>query len=359
MALFFSIVWLAIAIGLIARALRQNGAFRQLAPLAAPSACGAPYVAIVVAARDEAANIADCVSSLIAQIYPKSRLRIIVVDDHSSDQTAAVVSSLARINGNLTLIESPPLPAGWTGKTHACWIGSRTFGSAELEWLCFVDADVRAGPLLVATAVADATVRALDFFSLTPQQELHSFAERLIIPCGLYMLAFCQDLVHIQAPENADATATGQFILFRRMAYEQLGGHAAVAREICEDAALARLAKRHGMRVAIAGGDQLLRVRMYTGWRSLWLGVSKNLVDMLGGPASTALTAIGGAVLAWTCQALSPFFGLHLAGAAFFRIPIWYGLLFPLGYTVGGLMALDSVRRRLSGRTVWKGRVYS
>jgi chlorobactene glucosyltransferase len=51
--------------------------------------------------------------------------------------------------------------------------------------------------------------------------------------------------------------------------------------------------------------------------------------------------------------------GLHVAATFYFRIPFWYGLVFPLGYTLGALMAIDSVRRRLSGRVSWKGRIYS
>jgi chlorobactene glucosyltransferase len=379
-ALVSSVVWLAIVAWLIGRALRQNFAFRRLAPVSDAASSGLPSIAVVVPARDEAENIGGCLSALASQDYPAGQLRIIVADDHSTDMTAAIVSALGRAEGRLGLVRCPEPPAGWIGKTHACWLGSRA-APAGVEWLCFLDADVRAEPALLATAVKEATDLRLDFLSLTPRQELESFAERLIMPCGFYLLAFRQDLNHIQASAD-EATATGQFILVRRAAYERIGGHAAVRQHISEDAALARIAKRCGFRVALAGGDRLLSTRMYTGWRSLWLGVSKNLADMMGGPVATAVTAIFGVMLAWTavllplaelngcargggCIALvitilgsAALFGLHLAGSVFFRIPVWYGLLFPLGYTAGALIALDSVRRRLTGRRVWKGRVY-
>jgi chlorobactene glucosyltransferase len=237
---------------------------------------------------------------------------------------------------------------------------------------------------LLVSALALAEAKHLDFLSLTPRQVLVSFAERLLMPCGLYLLAFRQDLIRIQAPGSGEATATGQFILMRRADYEKLGGHAAVRSEICEDVALARLAKRSGLRVALAGGDRLLRTRMYTGWHTLWMGVSKNLVEMMGGPVSAGVIAILGAVVPWAavvlplvdttgcmrashhaCLALAvalpasaAAFGLHIAGAAFFGIPLWYGLMFPLGYTLGAVIAVDSVRRRLTGKISWKGRVY-
>jgi chlorobactene glucosyltransferase len=129
-------------------------------------------------------------------------------------------------------------------------------------------------------------------------------------------------------------------------------------------------------------GSALLATRMYTGWATLWPGIAKNLVDMLGGPLPTLLTVAACVTLAWAtvlvpafaiatciagdgCAAVVPAlaasaaaFGLHVASAASFGIPLGYGLLFPFGYTVGALIAVDSLRWRLTGRVRWKGRVY-
>jgi chlorobactene glucosyltransferase len=374
---------LAIVAWLILRALRQRALLQPLEGAAPPAAGAAPDVAVVVPARDEAANIERCLQALLAQTYPAEHLRILVVDDHSTDATAALAQALAAGHPQIELLASPPLPQGWTGKSHACWIGAGA--GAAAEWLCFLDADVRAEPALLASALAAAAFERLDLLSLAPRQELGSFAERLIMPCGLYLLAFCQDLRKLQARQGADATATGQFMLVRRRAYGAVGGHAAVRREICEDLALARRIKRSGHRVLLRDGSRFLSTRMYTGWDTLWPGIAKNLVEMLGGPLPTIVTALAAVTLAWAvwlipladglscargstqgCIAIVPAlaaalaaFGLHLAGAAYFRIPLWYGLLFPLGYTAGALMAADSVRWRWRGRVGWKGRVYS
>ncbi|MBO0734571.1 MAG: glycosyltransferase [Methylocapsa sp.] len=382
MALLASAIWLIAVISLIWRALRQDRAFRRLAPAPPEPDIDWPAVTVVIPARDEAENIGDCLSALAQQDYPRSQLRIVVADDDSADATATVVSSVACEDGRCALLRAPPLPAGWTGKAHACWAGSRA-AAASTQWLCFMDADVRAGPALLTTAIGEAIKTKADLLSLTPRQELGSFAERLVMPCGFYMLAFLQDLARIQASKR-EATASGKFILVRYAAYESFGGHAAVRHEICEDAALARRAKSCGYRVILAGGERLASTRMYAGWRSLRAGVSKNLADMMGGPAMAAVTAIAGITLAWmavllplaelgacgraggeSCVALlialpgsAAFLALHIAGAVHFRIPVWYGLLFPLGYTAGALIALESVRRRLTGQRVWKGRVY-
>jgi chlorobactene glucosyltransferase len=381
--LLFSSLWLAVMTWLIARACRQRGLLPRLERAAPPDPEGAPRISVIVPARDEEANIGACVACVLAQDYPRDRLRVLVVDDHSADATAAIVDDLARRHAHITLLRSPPLPPRWTGKAHACAVGARA--APDCEWLCFIDADVTAEPSALSSATCAATARSLDLLSLMPRQELKSFAERLILPCGLILLSFLQDLRRSQARSGREVSATGQFMLVRRAAYEAVGGHAAVCSAICEDLEFARRLKQSGHAVLLMGGDTMLATRMYTGWGTLWPGLAKNLVDTFGGPAATLGVAAAAVVLAWTAYLLPLFvllalcggaggalpalplalagsgaaLGLHVAAAFHFRIPFWYGLVFPLGYTVGAVMALDSVRRRLSGRVVWKGRIYS
>lgn len=383
MELLLSCAWFAVAAWLILRAFDQRRLLPPLTVASAPPPDVAATVAVIVPARDEEINIAPCLEGLIAQDYPSAKLCILVIDDHSADATHDIAEGIAGRDARLRVLGSPPLPPRWIGKSHACWIGARAV-PADTDWLCFLDADVRVEPSLLASAVASAARDRLDLLSVMPRQELGSFAERLVIPCGLYVLAFCQDLRRTQAEASEEVSATGQFMLVRRSAYEATGGHAAVHGAISEDMALARLIKRAGGRVALRDGGRMIRARMYTGWRTLWPGFAKNLVDMLGGPRPTIVTALGGVILAWAaviipfvdaagclqgtpwaCIALLPalagsgaVLALHVAGALHFRTPVWYGLLFPLGYTAGALIAIDSVRRRWRGRVSWKGRTY-
>jgi chlorobactene glucosyltransferase len=382
--LLFSSLWLAIMAWLIARAVKQRGCLRRLERAPPPTGDDALPVTVIIPARDEEANIAHCLESLLAQDYPQSRFSVLVVNDHSVDSTAAIVRRLSERHPGIALINSPPLPPRWVGKSHACWIGARA-ASAATQWLCFIDADVTLAPGALSSAVHTILTQRLDLLSLMPRQELRSFAERLIFPCGLILLSFLQDLRQSQARSGNDVAATGQFMLVRRDAYEAVGGHAAVCTAICEDLEFARRLKQSGRLVLLMGGDDLLSTRMYTGWRTLWPGLAKNLVDTLGGPVATLVVALLAVILAWAAfivpltdlaswlggadGALSALLlalagsgaaiGLHVAATFYFRIPFWYGLVFPLGYTVGALMVIDSVRRRLSGRVSWKGRIYS
>ncbi len=383
MALLASLMVLLIVGLLIARAVRQSRMLDTLTPLHRSARRQMPKVAVIVPARNEASNIEPCLTSLVAQAYPSGCLHVLAVDDESDDGTLELIAKMVRRNPYLTLLRSGMLNGGWTGKSQACWVGAQAI-PADTEWLCFIDADMRAEPSLIASAVDAATHARIDLLSLAPRHRLISFAERLMIPCGLYLLGFRQNLARLQAEDSKDATATGQFLLIRREAYENVGGHAAVSAAICEDVELARRMKGFGYFVRLMNGARLISTRMYTGWRTLWPGFTKNVSEMLGGPGPTLTTAAAAIVISWavvllpvvdyaSCQAGSnaacaalalatpaalAAVGLHVAGAFYFGIPFWYGLLFPLGYTVGAFIALDSVRQRIIGQVRWKGRAY-
>lgn len=382
MELLASAALLSLIVLLLMRACRQRNALSSLKPRSI-SVSSAASVAIIVPARNEAANITPCLRSLVGQRYPAERLNILAIDDQSEDGTARILQDFARDHPYVAGLSSGPLRNGWTGKCQACWRGAKA-APGEAEWLCFIDADMRAEPLLIASAVA-AAAPDVAMISLAPRHRLVSFAERLMIPCGLYALSFRQDLPRAQAQDTSETSVTGQFMLVRREAYDAVGGHAAVAGAICEDLELARLLKRSGRRVLMMNGARLLSTRMYNGWSDLWPGFAKNVLDTFGGPGPALATAAAAIFVSWSLLLLPLFdyvvcrggsgeacaaltlalpaalvaIGFHVTGAIYFGAPMWYGLLFPVGYALGALIALDGLRRRLTGRVAWKGRVYS
>ena len=379
--LIASLAWLGLVVLLIFRALRQQAAHRALN--ANEEAEELPALCFLVPARDEEDNIERCVRSLLSQDYPRERLSVVVVDDGSRDRTQAIVRAIAAEDARLRVVQAPALPPDWKGKVNACCAGVDA-SPADVEWLGFIDADVWAKPSLARSAVAFALHSRTDLLSLTPKLELKSIADRLIIPCGFYILAFTRDLARTQQPDSGEAIATGQFMLIRRSAYEAVGGHAAALTAICEDVELARLMKRRGYRVLLLDGARFLNARMYDSFGELWPGFAKNLTELLGGPTLTILIAALALLIAaaslllpafdlfacvdgskGACIALAPaligsaaIVALHIAGAVHFEIPFWYGLLFPAGYVAGALIGLDSLRWRARRRILWKGRVY-
>ena len=347
---------------------------------------------MIVPARNEAARIERCLRGLLAQDYPKGRLRIVVVDDNSTDGTAVLVERIAAEDAG-PIDPRRAAAAGLGGKPHACRQGADAAGAVG-DSLRESPADRgavglhrrrrgrlalfprrRHGPPTRAAAHGRlaAQERRIDLLSLEPFQELGGLTERLVIPSGMFLIAFTQDPSRVNDPARPDATANGQFLLFRREAYEAVGGFAAVRDEICEDKALARAVKRAGFRLALMGAEGLVRVRMYTGFRSLAEGLAKNVVDMAGGVGATLAAATLALVLGWA-PILVPLWigdrrpaalavalagslallGTHLAGARHFRIPFWYGFLFPLGYTLAAAVALYAVLRRSAAS--WSGR---
>ncbi|MGH7212378.1 MAG: glycosyltransferase [Acetobacteraceae bacterium] len=372
--------WLALMVWLLVRVLRQLRAHRAAPVTVQTRATPLPPVSVVIPVRNEAENIRPCLTRLLQQNGTAVEYAVLAVDDDSQDNTAAVVQTSFATEPRVALLTAGPLPEGWMGKPHACWRGAVSSGG---EWLCFIDADVRAAPDLIAAAVQTAQAHGIDMLSLHPFQELGSFWERLIVPPAALMIACATNLRQVDDPESSEVTANGQFILIRRDVYFAVGGHAAVRDAICEDKALAGRVKRGGWRFRVLGAEHLARTRMYTGLASLWEGFSKNAIEIMGDAAGTIAAALGGVIVAWGVPA-APIaigiaalvrpteagwlgFALALAGSAIvlgvqggtarhFRVPIVYVLLFPIGVTLAAMIGFYSVLLHATGRVTWKGR---
>jgi chlorobactene glucosyltransferase len=383
-ALLAGAIWADLVGWLLLRLLRQFRTHRN-ASLGPPpiSTEQLPAVAILVPARNEIGNIGACLAGLTAQRGLSYGLSITVVDDGSQDGTAEAVSKFGRDDPRIRLIDAGELPAGWMGKPHACWQGAL---QAEAEWLCFVDADVRATPDLVRTALAAALDQRIDMLSLNPLQEVGSFWERLIIPAGLVLIGCVQDLRPVNQSRANQIAVNGQVLLIRRDVYVAAGGHAAVRGEICEDKALAIRIKQAGWSYRLLGAEHLARTRMYTGLGTLWEGLAKNATEILGdGPntvaAATAALVVGwaavlmplltvlaairepsAAVLAGAALALlgsATIIGVQIGTARYFRILPLFGFLFPVAYSAVAALAWRSFALRRAGRVTWKGRTYA
>ena len=231
-----------------------------------------PLVSLLVPARNEARSIAACVESLARQDYP--RCEIFVLDDQSEDQTAALVLELAARYPNIRLLRGRALPANWHGKAWAC---AQLAQEARGDWLLFVDADTVLAQRCVAVTLRLARARRADVLTMIPTVLAGGLGEALLLPIvPLTFAAFLPLGLVTNHPSPLFAGALGQFLLFRRAAYQRIGGHAAVRTDIVEDMQLSRLVKRHGGRVVWLDGAPLLRVRMYHGFAEAWRGIAKS-----------------------------------------------------------------------------------
>jgi hypothetical protein len=248
-------------------------------------------VTVVLPVRDEETAVGDCLAAVLAQ-RGVERLRVVVVDDGSTDGTAAVVRSVA--DDRVRLVTAPALPADWLGKPHACAVGAAGVDPYPDEVLVFVDADVRLAPDAVAAALAVLESSGLDLVSPWPRPVSGTTAERLVQPLAPWLWATTLPLrLAERSPRPSLAAANGQFLVLTRAAYERAGGHAAVRHQVIEDVALLRAVKRSGGRGVPIAGHDLASCRMYDGWPALREGYAKSLWASVGGsPVASATAAV-------------------------------------------------------------------
>jgi glycosyltransferase involved in cell wall biosynthesis len=195
---------------------------------------------------------------------------IIVVDDGSTDRTREIAQSFPSVK----IIDAGPLPQGWTGKNNAMAAGAR---HGRGEWLLFTDADTVHAPGSLARALAEANQHGAALLSYSPEQEVHGFWEKAVMPVIFAELAAMYSPSQVSNPASSAAAANGQYLLISREAYDAVAGHAAVAGSLLEDVALARIVKASGRRIFFRYGRDAVRTRMYRSFAQLCEGWTKNL----------------------------------------------------------------------------------
>ncbi len=238
-----------------------------------------PRVSVIIPAYNEADNIQDCIISVLDSIHlSANKLEVWVVDDQSTDDTLTILKTLQQNLGDSRLKVLPgqprPVKQVWTGKNWACTqAAERAFG----EFLLFIDADVRLKPGAIETVLQAAESERVDLLNCIPALICGSLAEWLVQPLIFINLLISLNSKVVKDPKTETAFAAGPFMLFRRSAYEQVGGHRAVASQVAEDVALARRIKHSGLKLQHALGSDLATLRMYRSWAALWEGWTKVL----------------------------------------------------------------------------------
>ena len=327
-----------------------------------------PEVSVIVPARNEEACLAECLRSLMGQTG--APYEIIVVDDHSSDGTRKIAESFP-----VRVISADPLPQGWSGKCNAVWTGAK---AAKGKWLLFTDADTKHAANSIASGLDEAKRHDAALLSYSPRQEVHSFAERALMPVIFAELAATYRPKDVCDPKSPAAAANGQYLLIRRDVYDAVGGHAAVATAILEDVELAKRVKQTGRRLQFRVSDAV-STRMYRSFLQMWEGWTKNLALLFPGWRWLAMrrlaefvVIVGGLILAvWrfadgekieaACEATVAIVLLAVLlrrirrahfdwlsnSSAIFGLPLFALLLFNSGISHN------------RGRVKWKGREYS
>ncbi|WP_218123921.1 glycosyltransferase family 2 protein [Quadrisphaera sp. DSM 44207] len=323
-------------------------------------------VSVLLPARDEAEQVGACLRAVLASTGVPD-LEVLVLDDGSTDGTAAAAAAAAAGDPRVRLLPGAALPPGWLGKPHAC---AQLVARASGTVLVLVDADVRVAPHALASAVHLLRSTGLDLVSPYPRQVAVTAAERLVQPLLQWSWLTTLPLrLAERSPRPSLSAANGQLLVVDTAALAAAGGYAAVRAEVLEDVALVRAVKAAGGRGGVVDGTALATCRMYRSWPALRDGYAKSLWSATGSPAG-AVALGAGLLLVWVLPAAAALTGSR-AGLAGYLASVagrvvaarrtgaraWPdALAHPVSVLLLVHLLVRSWRLRRTGGLAWKGR---
>jgi hopene-associated glycosyltransferase HpnB len=269
----------------------------QLPPAVPPDP---PAIDVIVPARDEADTIGDAVRSLLAQDYA-GRLRVILVDDSSTDGTAGIAGTGAR----LSVIRLSSKPAGWSGKL---WALSQGVAASTAPILLFTDADIVHDPRHLSSLAAKLLQTPVDMVSEMVRLNCTSLAERALVPAFVYFFQMLYPFDRVNDPTSRIAAAAGGTVLIRRDALQRIGGIESIRDCLIDDVALASLVKKTGS-IFLGHSGLASSVRAYPGFRDIWQMISRTAFTQLRySPVLLVLTLLA-LSLVWLAPGAAMLFG--------------------------------------------------
>ena len=276
-----------------------------------------PAVAVIVPAKDEGGTVRDAFRSVLALEY--AALRIVAIDDRSTDDTGTILDELAAEDSRVTVIHIDTLPEGWLGKNYANHVGAQ---SCDSSWLLFTDSDIHFQPDTIERAIEHARRGGFDHVTLFPRLLSGGLGEELL-SCTFGLLFFIRfTLWLVRSRVKMFYTGIGAFNLIRRDAYDTIGGHERLALEVLDDVKLGKLVKAHGLRQDAVDGSLQISVRWQQG---VW-GVVRGLTKNAFAGESYSLARMMASSLLFMLVFLLPYGGVALT-----RDPASAGFLYVVG----------------------------
>ena len=292
-----------------------RGGFWQIKtpPKPAPSAA-TKSVCVIIPARNEESIVGEAITSL--RPWNVILVNVILVDDHSSDRTAAIAAE-----AGASVIQAGPLPPGWSGKLWAISEGLKHASTLAPDYLLFTDADIVHAPNDIAELVARAEADRLDLVSLMVKLRCRSFAETLLIPAFVFFFFMLYPPQWVARRDRSTAAAAGGCILIRPSALDRIGGIASIRGQIIDDCALARAVKHTGGRIWLGVTDETHSIRDYKTFAEIRSMISRTAFAQLRHSALLLLGTIAGMAVIYVAPPLLIF--THDPLAAFFGLTAW------------------------------------
>ncbi len=334
-----------------------------------------PRIDILIPMRNEEKNAYKCVNSLLRQDYPN--YHIFVLDDHSTDKTLSILKELEAKSSKLTILQGSKLPQCWLGKHWAC---HQLAQLSKAPFILFLDADTCAEPGLLKAAISYALTEKTDLLTLFPREIVKTLGEKLVVPLMHWsLLSFISFPLAFRSSSPAFTVGIGQFMLYRREAYEQIGGFEAVRTTAVDDIEMSRLIKRDGLKWRIVNGSDYFACRMYSSFkesfngftRTIFAGFHYKIIPFVFVWVWLTYTFLSPLVVLALSINLVSFPAINLIFAwvqillslivwyipfRYFEFPRYLTLLYPLIIVLALTIALNSLISVIQGKTRWKNR---
>lgn len=349
--------------------------YRRLPQTSSATADDSLRLSVLIPARNEEKNIEATLQSILASKY--TAYEVIVMNDHSTDNTAAIVERLSAIHPNLRLVDAPPLPNGWCGKQHACYQLAKL---SKADLIAFLDADVRLKPDALQRMVGFMDKNKAALASGVPKQIFSSFADRLLIPqIHFVLLGFLPIWAMRKFKMPSMAAGCGQLFIAQKMAYNSCGGHSMIPSTLHDGLKLPRLFRSAGLATELFDATDIASCRMYGSNAETLIGLGKNAHEGLGAKGTivpmTLILLLGQVVpiilfilailnstpISWPLlAAITAIYVPRMIAIKRFKQPFTSALLHPIA--IIGLLSIQwmAFARHRSGKpSSWKGRTYA
>ncbi|HRE42140.1 MAG TPA: glycosyltransferase family 2 protein [Ignavibacteria bacterium] len=331
-------------------------------------------ISVLIPVRNEENNILKCLNSVLNQ--EGVEFELIILNDNSTDNTANILKNIS--NQKVKIIHGKKLEQGWIGKNYAC---HQLWENSTGDYLLFIDADTEMKSGGLRSVMDFIQKEKPDLLSLMPEEETKTFWEKIIIPMLHFTFMNFLPIALVEKTKSKKLSmSNGQFMLFKRESYENCGGHKKLKNKIVEDVWFGRLMKQNGMKVIMANGIDVIKCRMYSNFREIWEGFSKNLFP---GLSFSVLSLINIILIFGGCFVLPVLFLLtglingnselilisginvfipviiRFLQALKFNLPLAYSFLNFISCLMIILIGLNSLRILKFGKgSQWKGRIY-
>ncbi|HIN09900.1 MAG TPA: glycosyltransferase [Phycisphaerales bacterium] len=354
---------------------RTNPTIREGLTLPDPAEAS---VSVVIPAHNEERVVDKCALSLRNQSH--RNIQIIFVLDRCTDRTLEILKRHADEDDRITIVENDSCPEGWTGKCNAAKIGA---AKATGDWLLFTDADTQFDEELIRCAVASAINRDASLLSILSTLTITKNYERIVQPIASTCLVRQFPIDRINSEHKTRPFANGQFLLFSRSKYDDIGGHDAVKDHLLEDIAFAKVVHRSGGKIQVLFADGLLKCSMYptfsafqNGWKRIYIEACNRSIKRLKQNAVTVLivgnilpaAGVAGIIvgrltspsLFWT--SIASLLATAFVIAWLYRInraPMIFAVFSPIGALVVAKLFLDAARMLQRKKPIrWGGKEY-